>query len=66
MIAKNMAVTRINLLHKIWCNIQKNDHMMATYDQDSVTYLVTQAIAAWMAWPIKANHNHTCAPQFSA
>jgi hypothetical protein len=32
MIAKNMAVTRINLLHKIWCNIQKNDHMMATID----------------------------------
>jgi hypothetical protein len=27
---KNMAVTRINLLHKIWCNIQKNYHMMTT------------------------------------
>jgi hypothetical protein len=30
MIAKNMAVTGIYLLHKIWCNIQKNDHMIAT------------------------------------
>jgi hypothetical protein len=30
MTAKNMDVTRINLLHKIWCNMQKNDHMMAT------------------------------------
>jgi hypothetical protein len=30
MTAKNMDVTRINLLHKIWCNIQKNDNMMAT------------------------------------
>jgi hypothetical protein len=29
MTAKNMDVTRINLLHNIWCNIQKNDHMMA-------------------------------------
>jgi hypothetical protein len=28
---KYMDVARINLLHKIWCNIQKNDHMMATY-----------------------------------
>jgi hypothetical protein len=27
-----MNVTRINLLHKMWCNIQKNDHMMATID----------------------------------
>jgi hypothetical protein len=25
-----MAVTGIYLLHKIWCNIQKNDHMIAT------------------------------------
>jgi hypothetical protein len=32
MIAKNMAVTRINLLHQIWCNIQKHDHMMATLE----------------------------------
>jgi hypothetical protein len=24
-------ITRINLLHKMWCNIQKNDHLMATY-----------------------------------
>jgi hypothetical protein len=31
MTAKNMDVTRINLLDKMWCNIQKNDHMMATY-----------------------------------
>jgi hypothetical protein len=28
--AKNMDVTRINLFHKMWCNIQKNGHMMAT------------------------------------
>jgi hypothetical protein len=26
-----MDVTRINMLHKMWCNIQKNDHMMATF-----------------------------------
>jgi hypothetical protein len=27
---KKMAVTGIYLLHKIWCNIQKKDHMIAT------------------------------------
>jgi hypothetical protein len=27
---KKMAVTGIYLLHKIWCNIQKNDYMIAT------------------------------------
>jgi hypothetical protein len=33
MISKNTDVTRINkLFHKIKCNIQKNDHMMATYN----------------------------------
>jgi hypothetical protein len=32
MTAKNMDVTRINLLHKMLCNIQKNDHMMATLE----------------------------------
>jgi hypothetical protein len=30
-----MDVTRINLLHKMWCNIQKNDHMMATFERAS-------------------------------
>jgi hypothetical protein len=35
MIAKKKIrdVLRINLLHKIWSNIQKNDHMMATLDR---------------------------------
>jgi hypothetical protein len=32
MITKYMEVTRINLLDKIWCNIKKNDQMMAPYD----------------------------------
>jgi hypothetical protein len=44
MIAKNMDVTRINMLYKIWCTIQKNDHMMATKNEHMIAALAKSEI----------------------
>jgi hypothetical protein len=43
-----MAVTGIYLLHKSWCNLQKNDHMIATLVPKLHVDRVGLGAAAWV------------------